>query len=86
MKIAQPIIHKIKDNADSLAAFEKSLSSGSNEREKAIITDFPTVYIHNWTNTADFEVYIGESNNIFKRTRQHYDTGYRILLHGRINY
>ena len=35
--------------------------------------NFPTVYIHNWQDTGDFEVYVGESNDIFKRTRQHYD-------------
>lgn len=35
--------------------------------------NFPTVYIHNWQESGDFEVYVGESNDIFKRTRQHYD-------------
>ena len=35
--------------------------------------NFPTVYIHNWKETNDYEVYIGESNNIIQRTKQHYD-------------
>lgn len=35
---------------------------------------FPTVYIHIWKNAEDYEVYIGESNNIIQRTRQHYDS------------
>lgn len=33
------------------------------------------IQIHNWENTNDYEVYIGESNNVFQRTRQHYETG-----------
>ena len=43
------------------------------EKTQAIIMNFPTVYIHNWQESGDFEVYVGESNDIFKRTRQHYD-------------
>ena len=38
-----------------------------------IILEYPTVYIHNWNNKEDYEVYIGESNNIIQRTKQHYD-------------
>lgn len=44
-----------------------------NNKTKEILTSFPTVYIHNWKDTEDYEVYIGESNNIFQRTRQHYE-------------
>lgn len=44
-------------------------------REREILLEFPTVYIHNWKNTSDYEVYIGESNNIIQRTKQHYDAG-----------
>lgn len=43
------------------------------EKTQAIIMNFPTVYIHNWQDSGAFEVYVGETNNIFKRTRQHYD-------------
>ena len=43
------------------------------EKTQEIIVNFPTVYIHNWQDSGDFEVYVGESNDIFKRTRQHYD-------------
>ena len=75
MGIAQPIIHKINDAPESLKDFEKSVLSSSDARMQEIITAYPTVYIHNWKNTGDYEVYIGESNNIFQRTRQHYETG-----------
>lgn len=33
---------------------------------------FPMVYIHNWKNEDKYEVYVGESNDIFQRTKQHY--------------
>lgn len=75
MKVAQPIIHKINDDLDSLTAFEKKISSSGDSKMQEIISSFPTVYIHNWENTGEYEVYIGESNNVFQRTRQHFDTG-----------
>ena len=34
--------------------------------------EFPTVYIHNWKNTKNYEVYVGETNDILRRTREHY--------------
>lgn len=43
------------------------------KKTQEIIKNFPTVYVHNWQETGGFEVYVGESNDIFKRTRQHYD-------------
>ena len=72
-RVAKPIIKQIKDNRDALDSFEKVLQSAEDEKTQDIIKNFPTVYIHNWKETEDFEVYVGESNDIFKRTRQHYD-------------
>ena len=71
--VAKPIIRKIKDSRTALDYFETILLSTEDEKTQDIIMNFPTVYIHNWKESGDFEVYIGESNNIFKRTRQHYD-------------
>lgn len=72
MIIAQPIIKKIEDAPDALALFEKDLIAGDS-KEKELLLLFPTVYIHNWKDTSDYEVYIGESNNVIQRTRQHYE-------------
>lgn len=74
MRIMQPIVKKIKDDAVSLSSLESSLAV-TKGNEKRIISDFPVVYIHNWEDTGDYEIYIGESNNVFQRTRQHYETG-----------
>ena len=75
MGIAQPIIRKIKDDPVSLKAFEESVLLSDDCKMQDVIAAFPTVYIHNWMETGDYEVYIGESNNVFQRTRQHYETG-----------
>ena len=73
MTVSQPIIRKIKDNREALDFFEKIALPAEDEKTQDLIMNFPTVYIHNWQNSGDFEVYVGESNDIFKRTRQHYD-------------
>lgn len=71
--IAKPIIKQIKDNREALDYFEDIVLPAEDEKTQEIIANFPTVYIHNWQDSGDFEVYVGESNDIFKRTRQHYD-------------
>ena len=71
----KPIVKKIDDNVQGLKSFHESLVQNTSEKEQDILLQFPTVYIHNWKNTGDYEVYIGESNNIIQRTKQHYDVG-----------
>lgn len=73
INVAKPIIKQIKDTRDALDFFENVSLSKEDEKTQDIIMNFPTVYIHNWQESGDFEVYVGESNDIFKRTRQHYD-------------
>lgn len=72
MGLASPIIKKINDNETSLNKLEKELNVLNNSKEKRIVKDYPTVYIHTWKNKNQWEVYVGESNNIFKRTREHF--------------
>ena len=71
--VAKPIIKQIKDRQDALDFFEHVSLPKEDEKTQEIIMNFPMVYIHNWQESGDFEVYVGESNDIFKRTRQHYD-------------
>lgn len=73
MRISKPIIKKIEDNQNKLKEFEEQLLPMEDEKTQKVIASFPTVYIHSWKNTGDYEVYIGESNDVFKRTRQHYN-------------
>ena len=72
MKISKPIIRKIKDNKDSLKEFEQKVLKLNDKKTKNIIMNYPVVYIHSWKNRNQYEVYVGESNNIFERTKQHY--------------
>ena len=69
---SQPIIREIKDNEVALGKFEKDVLPNEDEKVQEVIKNFPTVYIHNWSETGKYEVYVGESNNIFNRTREHY--------------
>ncbi|MBD5521894.1 MAG: DUF2075 domain-containing protein [Lachnospiraceae bacterium] len=75
MGISQPVIRKIEDNQNALDYFELVSLPSEDDKIQEIIASFPTVYIHNWKDIGDYEVYIGESNNVFARTRQHYDEG-----------
>ncbi|MFA6663556.1 MAG: DNA/RNA helicase domain-containing protein [Lachnospiraceae bacterium] len=70
--VAEPIIEKIDDNVNALDQFGTAMTSTGGKTRK-ILLDFPTVYIHNWKDSDDYEVYVGESNDIIKRTKQHYD-------------
>lgn len=72
MRVAEPIVEKLQDNISSLKEFEKEISNLNDEKLKDIILNFPIVYIHNWKNKDNYEVYVGESNNVFQRTKQHY--------------
>lgn len=69
----RPIIKKIKNNIQELTDLQESLKRDGADKERTILLEFPTVYIHNWKNTDEYEVYIGETNNIIQRTKQHYD-------------
>lgn len=62
----KPIVHKISDDMNGLIEFQNNLIKDASENEQNIILQFPTVYIHNWQETEDYEVYIGESIMLFK--------------------
>lgn len=67
------IVNVIKDDIESLQYFHGKLENESSEKERSVMLDYPTVYIHNWKNREGYEVYVGESNNVLQRTKQHFD-------------
>ena len=71
--VAKPIIRQIKDSRDELDFFESVSLLDEDEKTQEIIKNFPTVYIHNWQNSDDYEVYVGESNDVFKRTSVNFE-------------
>ena len=73
MYVANPIVREIKDNIQALQCFEDELNQDINDKSYNILRNYPTVYIHNSKQKNGYEVYVGESNDVFKRTRQHYE-------------
>lgn len=72
MILSNPIIKKMEDNETELNNFEKIINTSNDKKTKKLISDYPTVYIHTWNGNKGCEVYVGESNDIFRRTREHY--------------
>jgi len=73
MGVAEPIVEKIIDNIDELEIFKQRMSKLKDNKRKNIIMNYPIIYIHNWKNRNEYEVYVGESNDIYGRTKQHYN-------------
>lgn len=71
MEVVNPIIHLVPDNLKGLKILKDRLEL--NDKESELINNYPTVYIHNWENSEKYEVYVGESNDFFQRTQQHFD-------------
>ena len=69
-----PVIYQIRDNEASLRNLETALETSADQKKAGFILRYPTVYIHNLRGSDHYEVYIGESNNVFRRTMQHYET------------
>lgn len=72
MKVVNPIIKTIPDNKNSLQSLHDNVNLELNAEEYDLIKNYPIVYLHSWSKGGKFEVYVGESNNFFNRTEQHY--------------
>ena len=70
-RIEEPVIHEIEDNQTGIDALPDDLEGMG--RKKEVLLDYPTVYIHNWKVDDQYEVYIGESNDVIRRTREHHE-------------
>lgn len=71
--INKPLVYEIEDKRSGLAKLTLDLDGKGRQRE--LLLEYPTVYIHNWKmsgNSDKYEVYIGESNDIIRRTREHH--------------
>ena len=64
-----PIIEEIRYDESSLKKFDKEFSNNKNSE---ILLDYPTDYIvYNPTKDNKYSVYVGETNDIVRRTLQH---------------
>lgn len=68
MGVAKPEVVRIKDNFTALKQFFK-------DNDNIVLNEYPVVYIHVWKDNHKNRVYVGESNDILERTRQHYAEG-----------
>lgn len=72
MSLKSPIIEEIRYNEQALKAFKTNLEDNSKKQE--LLLDYPTDYIiysEQNQKTKTYEVYVGETNDISRRTFQH---------------
>lgn len=71
-----PIIYQTEDSEEALKKLQDDLEFQQKDSEKELLFDYPVVYIHNYPNKDYYEVYIGETSDIIKRTQQHFNKSY----------
>lgn len=68
--LKNPIIIEKEYSKESLKKLQDELPT----TEKSIILDYPTIYIINdKQDECSYSVYVGETNNIYRRTKEHLD-------------
>lgn len=72
----KPIFYRIKETHDFLEHLEGDVKEKLGDNAEYLL-DYPTVYIHTWQSKEDkkngkFSIYIGESTDVIKRTKEHY--------------
>ena len=87
-----PIIYTTTEDRSFLKDMAAKIKEGVSSDEASFLLDYPVVYIHFWPGKAieytdkrgqivvkpSFNVYIGESNDVVHRTRQHYEDGQKL--------
>lgn len=73
-----PIVRQIDDSEEALKELKDDLESQRKDSEKELLFDYPVVYIHNYPNKDYYEVYIGETSDIIRRTQQHFNKSYNV--------
>ncbi|HJF86878.1 MAG TPA: DUF2075 domain-containing protein [Companilactobacillus farciminis] len=75
--ISKPLVEKVKYNSVALKKFENKLVSSRDSKEDEILFRYPTIYIVNdkYKHTKgvnnEYSVYVGETNDIKRRTNEH---------------
>lgn len=74
-KLKKPIVYKTKYNVNNAKELENKIEVDykNNEEAKKLLIEYPTVYIINSLvdKSDDFVVYVGETNDIQRRTIEH---------------
>lgn|SRR5699024_451233 len=75
--ISKPLVEKVKYNSVALKKFENKLVSSRDNKEDEILFRYPTIYIvndkykHTKGSNNEYSVYVGETNDIKRRTNEH---------------
>ncbi|MGX7405027.1 GIY-YIG catalytic domain-containing protein [Aerococcus urinaehominis] len=68
MHVNEPVVYELDYKSQVFDHFNKDLIQADDQE---VILEYPTVYIINDKASRKFNVYIGETNNVIQRTRQH---------------
>lgn len=85
----KPVIYSTKEDSNFLLELPQRIKNGNAEKQAGLLLSYPTVYIHFWPGQLvqyidkkgvsksfqKYNVYVGESNNVIARTKQHYESG-----------
>ena len=84
-----PIVYSIKEETSIIDNLSTYISNNTDNKKAEVLLSYPVVYIHYWPGKSieytdkkgtsvtqkRFNVYVGESNDIVSRTREHYLAG-----------
>lgn len=85
----KPVIYSTPEDTDFLSELPDRIKNGNSGKLAELLLSYPTVYIHFWPGQLvqyidkkgisrsfqRYNVYVGESNNVISRTKQHYESG-----------
>ncbi|MGG7145713.1 DNA/RNA helicase domain-containing protein [Clostridium butyricum] len=73
----QPIFYKTTETDGFLENLKKDIINEVGEDNSEYILNYPTIYIHTWKSAKGkeneiYNIYVGESTDVIKRTKEHY--------------
>ena len=76
MSLKKPIIAEVLESDNFIQNLKKEIKNQALDDADLLLT-YPIVYIHQWKRSHDnpdgrFDIYIGESNDVIQRTKNHY--------------
>ena len=75
MSINKPVIFEIDEKDNFIDLLKTNIENEANVKARFLLS-YPTVYIHEWKRldrNGLYDVYIGETNDVIQRTREHYN-------------
>ena len=64
------VVYELNCSQKGLEEFKEKISSEA-DKKKELLLEYPTVYLMNWGKNREYEVYVGETTDIIRRTLEH---------------